>query len=204
MGALRSTSTAIAGTQPNLRDSGHSAPSPSVSTRQNTRAPGATRRRSSPTSSTQSTANRSDAEFEGALAMSRSFLMVLPKEMRSAGGTRVHRHLADSRQREAVSKDEPSSRQAGAGSPAPGSPSPRRKSRESGSAFSKARIIVAHDLEVDDEARAPRVVGWRRKSQDALGSGHGRRLPSRRKARASFDTTPGHTGLAQRRVKQRR
>ncbi len=54
--AWRSTSTAIAGTQPNLRDSGHSAPSPSVSTRQNTRAPGAARAIFS-TSSTQSTAN---------------------------------------------------------------------------------------------------------------------------------------------------
>ena len=40
---LRSSSTAISGAQPNLRDSGHSAPSQSTRMRQKTRAPGAAR-----------------------------------------------------------------------------------------------------------------------------------------------------------------
>ena len=70
------TSTAISGTQPNLRDSGHSAPSPDVRTRQNTRAPGAARATFS-TSSTQSTANRVTPSAWAA-ATSRSFLIVLP------------------------------------------------------------------------------------------------------------------------------
>ena len=39
--ASRSSSRAIAGSQPNLRDSGHSAPSPEVRMRQKTRLPGA-------------------------------------------------------------------------------------------------------------------------------------------------------------------
>ena len=64
-GHARSTSTAIAGAQPNLRDSGHSAPAPSVRMRQNTRAPGAARAIFS-TSSTQSTANSRTPSAMGA------------------------------------------------------------------------------------------------------------------------------------------
>ena len=89
--AWRSTSTAIAGTQPNLRDSGHSAPSPSVSTRQNTRAPGAARAIFS-TSSTQSTANRRMPSAIGArdVALLLDGVAEGDAVSRRAG---VHRHL---------------------------------------------------------------------------------------------------------------
>ena len=53
--ACSSTSTAMAGSQPNLRDSGHSAPTQSDRMRQNTREPGAARATFS-TSALQSTA----------------------------------------------------------------------------------------------------------------------------------------------------
>ena len=89
--AWRSTSTAIAGTQPNLRDSGHSAPSPSVSTRQNTRAPGATRAIFS-TSSTQSTANRRMPSCIGAGDV--ALLLDGVAEGDAVGRrTGIHRHL---------------------------------------------------------------------------------------------------------------
>ena len=53
--ACSSTSAAMAGSQPNLRDSGHSAPTQSDRMRQNTREPGAARATFS-TSALQSTA----------------------------------------------------------------------------------------------------------------------------------------------------
>ena len=153
--AWRSTSTAIAGTQPNLRDSGHSAPSPSVSTRQKTRAPGAARAIFS-TSSTQSTANRRMPSSK-ARAMSRSFLMVLPKEMRSAGRTGIQRHLDFGNGRGVEGR-------AHRGKQAQDlrrrvcfhrvvNPGIRQRLLEGAE-------IVAHDVEVDDEARAVRDVGW--------------------------------------------
>ena len=66
----------MAGSQPNLRDSGHSAPTQSDRMRQNTRLPGAARATFS-ASALQSMA-KSRTPSAKARAMSRSFLMVLP------------------------------------------------------------------------------------------------------------------------------
>ena len=63
--ACSSTRGAISGAQPNLRDSGHSAPAPSQSMRQNTLEPGAARAIFS-TSASQSTANRRTPSSIGA------------------------------------------------------------------------------------------------------------------------------------------
>lgn len=79
--AFSSSSRAIVRSQPNLRDSGHSAPSPEVRMRQKTRAPGAARSIFS-NSGSLSKANRRTPSSK-ARRMSLSFLMVLPKEMRS-------------------------------------------------------------------------------------------------------------------------
>ena len=56
-GRVRARRVAISGAQPNLRDSGHSAPAPSHRMRQNTLEPGAARAIFS-TSASQSTAKR--------------------------------------------------------------------------------------------------------------------------------------------------
>ena len=69
-------SAANSGSQPNLRDSGHSAPVPSQWMRQITRAPGAARATLS-TSASQSTANKVTPSLK-AVAISLSFLIVLP------------------------------------------------------------------------------------------------------------------------------
>ena len=95
----------MAGSQPNLRDSGHSAPAPSVRMRQNTCAPGAARATFS-TSSSESTAKSLTPSW-WARAMSRSFLMVLPKEMRS--GVAPAASAISISGTEAVSKQEPMS-----------------------------------------------------------------------------------------------
>ncbi len=122
--AWRSTSTAIAGTQPNLRDSGHSAPSPSVSTRQNTRAPGAARAIFS-TSSDAVDGKEADAELEGA----RDVALLLDRVAEGdALGRRAGVHAPSRSRRPTRCRRTSPSRQAGAGSRAPGLPSPRSRS----------------------------------------------------------------------------
>ena len=69
-------SVAYSGSQPNLRDSGHSDPEPSQWMRQITRAPGAARATFS-ISASQSTANSVTPSAKAA-AISLSFLIVLP------------------------------------------------------------------------------------------------------------------------------
>ena len=101
----------MSGAQPNLRDSGHSAPAQSHRMRQNA----LTSRLSMPaasaaraifsTSASQSTAN-SRTPSSSARSMSRSFLIVLPKEMRSAVAPAASTSWISTT--EAASKHEPS------------------------------------------------------------------------------------------------
>ena len=160
--AWRSTSTAIAGTQPNLRDSGHSAPSPSVSTRQNTRAPGAARAIFS-TSSTQSTANRRMPSSIGARDVA---LLLDGVAEGDAVGRRagIHRHL-DFGNRRGVEGRAHRGEQA---------QDLRRRvclhrvvDPGIGKRLLEGAEIVAHDVEVDDEAGAVRTSGGE-EIEDAL------------------------------------
>src|SRR5580700_5960399 len=94
----------MSGSQPNFRDNGHSAPAQPNRNRQKILAPGAARPILS-TSALQSTAN-SRTPSAWARAMSRSFLIVLPKEMRS--GVAPAASTISISATEAVSKQEPS------------------------------------------------------------------------------------------------
>ena len=143
-------------TQPNLRLSGHSAPSPSVRMRQNTRAPGAARATFS-TSSTQSTAKRRDAERmrAGDVALLLDGVAVGDALRRGAGR---QRHLDLGHGRRVEGRAERGEQRQDLG---------RRigldriEDAAVGKRAGEGFEIAAHDVEVDDEARARRVVARR-------------------------------------------
>ena len=117
--ARSSTLAAISGAQPNLRDSGHSAPAPSLRMRQNTREPGADAGDLLDLGLAVDGVETALRDAK-ARATSRSFLIVLPKLMRS--GVAPAASACSISGRLAQSKQDPSPREQLEDSPAPGWP----------------------------------------------------------------------------------
>ncbi len=163
MARARARSTAISGAQPNFRDSGHSAPAPSHRMRQNTPslAPGRPARAIFSTSASQSTAKRRDAELEGA----RDVALLLDRVAEGDAVRRRRRRRAPARSRRPrrVSKHEPSSARSSSTSGA-GIGLHGVEHARVGERAGELGVIVAHDVEVDDEA-GPVLARLRRKSR---------------------------------------
>ena len=161
---------ASSGSQPNLRDSGHSAPSPSQRMRQNTCAPGAARAIFS-TSSLAVDREEADAarESRGDVALFLDRVAVGDAVGRGAGGERhvdlgdrgavegraeLGEELQDLRRRVGLDRVEDAA--------------VRQRAGEGG-------VVLAHDIEVDHEAGA---VGSSVAEEVADTVGHSRELPS--------------------------